>query len=169
MSLSLFMLHAFKISVQLINWFYLQFTMWTDQNKTAQNRTEQKRTEQNRTEQNISKQNKTLHSKLVFILLLPKKFKFLFILFLKKNRFRLCTFLKLSHRSSYSFLSFILSCKNCLYNLSKDFRVCWYFSYCFLYSLNFFITNLCSILLHNDIAQATTDNLTTVLINTSNR
>ena len=32
--------------------------------------------------------------------------------------------IKILHRDSYSFLSVIKSCKNCLYNLSKDFIVC---------------------------------------------
>ena len=47
-------------------------------------------------------------------------------MFIKKNNFLfLSTYLvKIVHKLSSSVLSITLSCKDFLYNLSKDFRVC---------------------------------------------
>ena len=61
---------------------------------------------------------------------------------------------KTLHRDSYSFLSNILSCKEFLYNLSKDLIVCWSLSNSFSYLLYLFMTNLCHTLSPNDRVQA---------------
>ena len=61
---------------------------------------------------------------------------------------------KILQRLSYSILSITLSCKDFLYNLSRDLIVCWSLSYCFLYLLYLFMINLCNILLPNDRVQA---------------
>ena len=59
---------------------------------------------------------------------------------------------KTIHRHSYSFLSVISSCKDLLYNLSKDLIVCWSLSYCIV--LYLFMINLCNTLLPYDRKQA---------------
>ena len=61
---------------------------------------------------------------------------------------------KIIHKLSYSVLSIILSCKDFLYNLSKDLIVCRPRSYCFLYLLFLFMINLCNTSLPNDRVQA---------------
>ena len=62
---------------------------------------------------------------------------------------------KILYRLSYSFLSITLSCKDFLYNLSKDLIVCWSLSYCFLHLFYLFII-LCNTLLPIDKVQAIT-------------
>ena len=47
----------------------------------------------------------------------------------------------------------MLSCKDFLYNLSKDLIVCWSFLYCILYLLYLFMINLCNTLLPIDKVQ----------------
>ena len=54
----------------------------------------------------------------------------------------------------YSLISNILSCKDFLYNLSKDFIVCWSLSYSFLYLLYLFMINSHKTLLPIDNTQA---------------
>ena len=61
---------------------------------------------------------------------------------------------KLLHTLSYSLLPIKFSCKNFLYNLSKDLIDCWSFSYCFLFLLFLFQSVLCKILLPNDRVHA---------------
>ena len=68
--------------------------------------------------------------------------------------FSLVYLVKILHKLSYSVLSITLSCKDFLYNLSKDLIVFWSRSYCFLYLLYLFMIILCNILLPNDIPQA---------------
>ena len=62
--------------------------------------------------------------------------------------------MKILHTLSYSLLSITLSCKDFLYNLSKDLIVSWSLSYCFLYLLYLFKIKLCNTLLPNDRVQA---------------
>ena len=52
------------------------------------------------------------------------------------------------------FLSIKLSCKDFVYNLSKDFFDCCSFPHCFLHLLYLFKINLCNTLLPNDKVQA---------------
>ena len=60
---------------------------------------------------------------------------------------------KILHKLSYSVLSIILSCKDFLYNLSKDLIVYSSLSYCFLYLIYLVMINFCNILLPNDKVQ----------------
>ena len=62
--------------------------------------------------------------------------------------------MKILQRLSYSVLSITLSCKDFLYNLSKDLIVFLSRSYCFSYLLDLFMFNLCKTLLPKDIPQA---------------
>ena len=61
---------------------------------------------------------------------------------------------KLLQKLSYSFLMITLSCKDFLYNFSKDLIVSWSRSYCFLYFLYLFMFIFCNTLLPNDRLQA---------------
>ena len=62
---------------------------------------------------------------------------------------------KILHKLSYSVLSITLSCKDFLFNLSKDLIVFWSLSYYFFYLLYLFMINLCNTLLTKDRVQAT--------------
>ena len=76
-------------------------------------------------------------------------------MFIKKIHFSSSTYLlKIIHRLSYSVLSITLSCKDFLYNFSKDLFDCWSHSCCFLCFLYLFLINLCNTLLPNDKVQA---------------
>ena len=58
------------------------------------------------------------------------------------------------HRDSYSFLSIKLSCTDFLFTLSKDLCVSWFFSYCFSFSVYFYMIIQCNTLLANDRVHA---------------
>ena len=79
-----------------------------------------------------------------------------YIHFYKKDSFLFSStyLVKILHILSYSVLSITLSCRDLLYNLSKDLIVCWSLSYCFLYLLYLFIINLCNTLLPSYKPQA---------------
>ena len=68
---------------------------------------------------------------------------------IKVNFIFIFTFLK---KNSNSFLSLMSSCKDFLYNLSKDLIVCSSFSFIYLYLMFLIMINLCNTLLPNDKA-----------------
>ena len=149
----MFLLHAKQFFFQSI-WNIEQFTcFWNGtvhlllkQNK-AVNITQKKKQittvhidfKQNRLQQLISDLNIFFTSRFPVQncnLLLLKKFSFTFMFkFIKKDSFLVSStyLVKLIHRDSYSLFSIKLSCKDFLYNLSKDLRVIWSLS------LSFFI------------------------------
>ena len=76
-------------------------------------------------------------------------------IFTKKFIFFSSTFLvKIIHILSYSISSTISSCKDFLYNLSKNLTSCWSFSYCFFSLFYLFMINICNTLLFNVRVQA---------------
>ena len=68
-------------------------------------------------------------------------------------------FLKNVIKPSYSVLSITLSCEDSLYVLSKHLKVCWSFSYCFLYLLYLFMIILYKTLFSIENRHAVADDI----------